>query len=89
MLVVTRKINEAFLLGEDVKIVVLDIDSERVKIGIEAPRSLKILRAELLREVSSLNQEANVADIAVLSQLGTVTGQTEQVAEDLQTELEK
>ncbi len=32
MLVVTRKINEAFLLGEDVKIVVLDIDSERVKI---------------------------------------------------------
>lgn len=89
MLVVTRKINEAFLLGEDVKIVVLDIDSERVKIGIEAPRSLKILRAELLREVSSLNQEANVADIAVLSQLGTMTGQTEQVAEDLQTELEK
>lgn len=89
MLVVTRKINEAFLLGEDVKIVVLDIDSERVKIGIEAPRSLKILRAELLREVSSLNQEANVADIAVLSQLGAVTGQTEQVAEDLQTELEK
>ena len=89
MLVVTRKINEAFLLGEDVKIVILDIDSERVKIGIEAPRSLKILRAELLREVGSLNQEANVADISVLSQLGTMTGQTEQVAEDLQTELEK
>lgn len=89
MLVVTRKINEAFLLGEDVKIVVLDIDSERVKIGIEAPRSLKILRAELLREVSSLNQEANVADIAVLSQLGAVTGQTELAAEALQTELEK
>ncbi|MDD2457530.1 MAG: carbon storage regulator [Eubacteriales bacterium] len=89
MLVVTRKINEAFLLGEDVKIVILDIDSERVKIGIEAPRSLKILRAELLREVGSLNQEANVADISVLSQLGAATGQTELGAEILQTELEK
>jgi|GEM_PF-1106702 len=89
MLVVTRKINEAFLLGEDVKIVILDIDSERVKIGIEAPRSLKILRAELLREVGSLNQEANVADISVLSQLGAVTGQTELAAEALQAELEK
>lgn len=89
MLVVTRKINEAFLLGEDVKIVILDIDSERVKIGIEAPRSLKILRAELLREVGSLNQEANVADISVLSQLGAVTSQTELVAEVLQAELEK
>jgi len=71
------------------KIVILDIDSERVKIGIEAPRSLKILRAELLKEVGSLNQEANVSDVSVLSQLGAVTGQTEQAAESRQTELEK
>jgi carbon storage regulator len=69
MLVVTRKINEAFLLGDDIRIVILDSDAERVKIGIEAPRSMKILRAELLREVGTLNQEASMADPAVLRQL--------------------
>ena len=66
MLVLTRRANEAILLGDDIRITVLEVEGERVKIGIEAPQSLKILRSELLAEVRAFNREANQASLAFL-----------------------
>ncbi len=71
MLVLTRRINEAILLGEDVRITVLEIEGERVRLGIEAPHSLKILRAELLAEVRAFNREANQTSLAFLQSMMT------------------
>ena len=47
MLVLTRKIGDKVLLGDEIEIAVVDIRGNQVKLGISAHRSLPVLRAEL------------------------------------------
>jgi carbon storage regulator CsrA len=47
MLVLTRKINEAIMIGDDIEIAVVDIKGDQVKLGIRAPRSVKVFRHEV------------------------------------------
>jgi len=51
MLVLTRRLGEAITIGENVKIVVVDIDGNQVKLGIEAPREIEIYREELYERI--------------------------------------
>ena len=54
MLVLTRKIGDKVLLGEEIEITVVDIRGNQVKLGISAPLSLPVLRGELKdREVKA------------------------------------
>lgn len=48
MLVLTRKVGDKVLLGDEVEIVVVDIPGNQVKLGISAPRALPVLRGELI-----------------------------------------
>jgi carbon storage regulator len=50
MLVLSRKYNESIFIGENIKITVVEILPHKVKIGIEAPGDVHILREELLTE---------------------------------------
>lgn len=47
MLVLTRKLGEGIMLDENVKITLLEISKDRVRIGIDAPQTVKILREEV------------------------------------------
>lgn len=58
MLVLTRKIDEAIVVGDDITITVLGIEGDRVRIGIDAPRTLRIFRKELLAETAIINRQA-------------------------------
>lgn len=58
MLIVSRKKSESILIGDDIEILVTEIGSDRVKIGIKAPKGVPILRKELL-EAGKLNREAS------------------------------
>lgn len=58
MLVLTRKSGEGILIGKDIMLRVLEIEGDRVKIGIDAPREMKVLRLELYQEVSDENKKA-------------------------------
>lgn len=58
MLVITRQTGDSLLIGEDIKITVLEVSGDRVKIGIDAPRSIPILRSEVLDTTAS-NLEAD------------------------------
>ncbi|HHY04395.1 MAG TPA: carbon storage regulator CsrA [Thermoanaerobacterales bacterium] len=58
MLILTRKTGEGLIIGKDVIVKVFEIEGDRVKIGIEAPKELKILRLELYQEVSGENKKA-------------------------------
>lgn len=58
MLIVSRKKSESVLIGDDIEILVTEIGSDRVKIGIKAPKGVQILRKELL-EAGKLNREAS------------------------------
>lgn len=48
MLILTRKAEERILIGESTVVAVLEIEGNRVKLGIEAPREVTILREELI-----------------------------------------
>ena len=58
MLVLTRKPGEKILLGDDIVITVLDSRGDSIRIGIDAPRGLKIQRDEVVRAVSEANRAA-------------------------------
>ncbi|PZF59655.1 carbon storage regulator [Curtobacterium sp. MCSS17_008] len=61
MLVLTRKVGERILVGDDVVITVLDSRGDGVRIGIDAPRGVKIQREEVVRAVIEANAEAAAA----------------------------
>lgn len=58
MLTLTRRTEEAILIGSDIRIVIKRIDGEVVKLGIEAPKNLAIYREEIFAKISQQNQEA-------------------------------
>jgi len=58
MLVISRKINEKIKIGNDIEITIVSIDKNQVKIGIEAPKNVTILRAELIEQITNENKKA-------------------------------
>lgn len=69
MLVVTRKQGQGIKIGDDIEITIEKIDDNSVKVSINAPREVKILRSELYKEVTTENKEAACVDMKLLSNL--------------------
>lgn len=53
MLVLSRNINEAIVVGDDVRIIILDVRGKQVRLGIEAPRKIEVHREEVYRKIRS------------------------------------
>ncbi|GAA3930431.1 carbon storage regulator CsrA [Actinoplanes auranticolor] len=62
MLVLTRKAGESLMIGDDVVVTVLETRGDVVRIGIEAPRSIRVHREEVFRELQTSNREAASPD---------------------------
>ena len=58
MLVLTRKLNEAIQIGEDIEITVLSIQGDQIKLGINAPKEIDIHRKEVFLSIKESNNEA-------------------------------
>lgn len=59
MLVLGRKTDESLLVGDDIVITILGIEGDRVKVGIDAPRHITILRSEVRdRQLRAAEQQA-------------------------------
>lgn len=54
----TRKKNESILIGDDIEIIINDIEDGKVKIGINAPRNIEIMRKEVKEEIAESNKAA-------------------------------
>ena len=61
MLVLTRKSNQSIMIGDEIEVSVLAIMGEKVRIGIEAPRSIPVFRKEVYLEIQQENMAAGGA----------------------------
>lgn len=59
MLVLSRKEKEQILIGEDITITLLRIDGNKVRIGIDAPKEVRIIRGELRVKEASLELDVD------------------------------
>lgn len=71
MLILQRKEGESLLLGEDIEITVLAVEAGRVRLAIQAPRNVTILRSEL-RVAAEVNREAADEEVSPLELLGVL-----------------
>ncbi|APF19151.1 carbon storage regulator CsrA [Caldithrix abyssi] len=55
MLVLTRRLGEAITIGDDIRIVVVDISGNQIKLGIDAPKDVEIYREELYKRIKGVS----------------------------------
>ncbi|MFP4430735.1 MAG: carbon storage regulator CsrA [Spirochaetota bacterium] len=58
MLILSRKTNERIIIGEDIEIAIVDIRGDQVKIGIVAPKNVKVYRQEVFDAIQEENRKA-------------------------------
>lgn len=58
MLVLTRKVNQSIMIGDDIEVVVLEVRGEQVRLGIKAPRSVTVHRREIYEAIQQENLRA-------------------------------
>ncbi len=59
MLILTRKKNESIIINDNIEIMVIETDDGKVKLGINAPKAVKIHRKEVYESIIKENQEAS------------------------------
>lgn len=69
MLVVKRKTSESLVINDNIIIKIISCDNGNVKIGIDAPKDISILRSELLEQIKEENEKATDIDINILKNL--------------------
>ncbi|HHU19859.1 MAG TPA: carbon storage regulator CsrA [Bacilli bacterium] len=68
MLVLTRKLNEAIQIGENIEVKIVAIEGDQVKLGITAPKEIDVHRKEIYLEIQeqnkqALNNQLNILDL--------------------------
>ena len=61
MLVLSRKKGETIKIGDDIEITIVALANDQVKIGIQAPKNIEILRKELFEEIQDENKAASAS----------------------------
>jgi carbon storage regulator len=69
MLVLSRRVGESIVIGDDVVVTVLEVRGDVIRIGVDAPRSVAVNRAELLDEIGASNRDAASPTPAALDSL--------------------
>ena len=60
MLIHSRKIDEKIQIGDNITLTIIDIHGEQVKIGVEAPKNIKVFRQEVFEAIQKENKAAAV-----------------------------
>ncbi|MGE7914510.1 carbon storage regulator CsrA [Lysinibacillus xylanilyticus] len=69
MLVLSRKKDESIMIGDQIEIKILAVEGEQIKIGIVAPKTVKVHRSEVFEAIQAQNKEALSASKSFLEQL--------------------
>jgi len=62
MLVLTRKLGETIVIGDDIVIKVVDIHGKQIRLGIDAPTEISIFRGEIYERIQEENQRSAKGD---------------------------
>lgn len=75
MLVVTRKKGEKVLIGDDIVVTIIDVRRDGVRVGVDAPRGIRIQRHEVVEALAEANAEAaQAADATTGAALAEILG---------------
>jgi len=72
MLILSRKINEKICIGNNITLTIMEVRGDQVKVGIDAPKDVKVFRQEVFNAIQSENKAAAAtakADLSALSNL--------------------
>ena len=58
MLILSRKINEKIMIGDDISISVIEVRGDQVRIGVDAPKTVKVFRQEVFDAIREENRAA-------------------------------
>jgi len=58
MLILSRKINEKIMIGDDVSVSIIEIRGDQVRLGVDAPKSVKVFRQEVFDAIKAENKAA-------------------------------
>lgn len=59
MLVLTRKLHQSIVIGDEIEVVVLEVRGEQVRIGIKAPKNVSVHRKEIYEQIHEENVGAS------------------------------
>ncbi|MBT2687163.1 carbon storage regulator CsrA [Bacillus sp. ISL-47] len=71
MLVLTRKLKESIMIGDDIEISVLSIEGDQVKLGINAPKNVDIHRKEIYLSIQQENSSAAQTEVNAIDSLSS------------------
>ncbi len=77
MLILSRKVDESIVIGENIEISIVDIKGDQVKLGIKAPKDVKVYRREVFTAIQNENKAAakigtSLPEIDFFSESGAV-----------------
>lgn len=71
MLVLTRRLKESIMVGDDIEISILSIEGDQVKIGISAPKNVDIHRKEIYLSIQQENSNATQTEASAIESLSS------------------
>jgi carbon storage regulator len=75
VLVLTRKVGEGISIGDDIKIVVMQIKGKQVRLGIKASPSTVVHREEVYQRIQDENRQASTTDVDSVEQAAEIFGE--------------
>jgi carbon storage regulator len=58
MLILSRKVNEKIMIGEDISVSIIEVRGDQVRLGVDAPRNVKVFRQEVFDAIMAENRAA-------------------------------
>jgi carbon storage regulator len=77
MLILSRKINEKIMIGDNITVSIIDVRGDQVRIGIDAPKNVKVFRQEVFEAIKAENKAASESALKIPQMdFGSAKGQT-------------
>ena len=76
MLILTRKMGEQIIIGDDITVTLLEVNGTQVRLGIEAPKEISIYRKEIYERIRRENLKSSEVDLDDLTEAASILTST-------------